>query len=158
MVKRALDEGTDFPTFVIVGRQGWLTRDLEQIISRDETLKDKLLLVHNADDEHLSWFYQNCKFTMYPSFYEGWGLPIAESLYYGKLCLPSSSSSMTEIAGDMLEYFSPYNIGEAYDLVLKYHTDAKLLKAKEKQIAAKYTLTSWHQTCKYIEDIIARGL
>ena len=63
--------------------------------------------MHNCSDEELAWMYKNCAFSIYPSFYEGWGLPIAESAFYGAPCLASSTSSMPEVAGSAVDYFNP---------------------------------------------------
>lgn len=105
--KLAADRGITLPTLVIVGRKGWLAGDICEIMSSDPTVKDKFVFLQNATDNQLGWLYEHCLFSVYPSFYEGWGLPVAESIAYGVPCLASNSSSIPEIAGDLIDYFTP---------------------------------------------------
>lgn len=140
--KEAKRKGVDLPPLVVAGRKGWLVDDICYIIQHDPETKHKILLKHDVSDSQLSWLYRNCLFTLYPSFYEGWGMPIAESLAYGKLCIPSGASSMTEIAGDLIEYISPSDPAGCLALICKY-LDPKVLKAKEKNIAAHYQSAKW---------------
>jgi glycosyltransferase involved in cell wall biosynthesis len=46
-------------------------------------------ILESAGDPQIAWLYRNCLLTLYPSVYEGWGLPVLESLQYGKVCLVS---------------------------------------------------------------------
>jgi glycosyltransferase involved in cell wall biosynthesis len=85
--------------------------------------------------------------------YEGWGLPIAESLAYGKLCIASHTSSMTEIAGGLIDYFSPFNSEECLDKII-YYSDIKNLRPVEENITKKYSSTSWMMTFEQVIDAI----
>jgi glycosyltransferase involved in cell wall biosynthesis len=85
--------------------------------------------------------------------YEGWGLPVAESLGYGKLCVTSHASSIPEIAGDLNDYFSPYDTEECMKKIQLY-TDGDRLARKERRIRSEYRQTSWKQTYKQVSDLI----
>jgi glycosyltransferase involved in cell wall biosynthesis len=104
-------------------------------------------------DAQLDWLYTHCMFTVYPSVYEGWGLPVAESLAYGKLCISSNTSSMPEIAGDLIEYFSPYDPAACLALLEKY-LDPEVRQHKEAEIKKNYAPRSWDATFQQIESII----
>jgi glycosyltransferase involved in cell wall biosynthesis len=56
--------------------------------------------VEHADDIHIRQLYGRCDFTIYPSVEEGFGLPILESLSYGKPCICADFGSMLEVAGE----------------------------------------------------------
>jgi glycosyltransferase involved in cell wall biosynthesis len=99
----------------------------------------------------MSWLYQNCLMTVYPSLYEGWGLPIGESLHFGKLCLASDTSSMPEIAGGLIDYFSPYNADQLVDKITHYSNNKYELIAKEKAIKMSYKSNTWQQAYKQID-------
>jgi glycosyltransferase involved in cell wall biosynthesis len=92
-------------------------------------------------------------FTIFPSVYEGWGLPVAESLNYGKVSISSDSSSMPEIAGNLIDYFSPYDAASCLSLMIKYQDKATRLK-KEKQITQSYKTTSWDLTYQQVTKLI----
>lgn len=151
--KEAHRQGLEMPKLIIVGRVGWYTGDVVHFIQLDPAVRDNIHILENINDRQLAWLYQNCLFTVYPSYYEGWGLPIAESLAFGKLCIASNTSSMPEIAGDLIEYFSPYDSSECLKQVVSFLNSDRLLK-KEKEIARSYNPTSWDDTYKQMKKII----
>jgi glycosyltransferase involved in cell wall biosynthesis len=69
----------------------------------------ELVFIAKPNDAELDHLYRNCLFTVYPSLYEGWGLPIGESLWHGKICAASYCSSMPEVGGYDCDYFDPCN-------------------------------------------------
>ena len=152
-VKEAERRNIQLPKIVIVGRNGWLTDDIRYTIQNDLESKDRMLILNDINDSSLTWLYKNCLFTVFPSFYEGWGMPIAESLAYGKLCISSNTSSMPEIAGDLIDYFSPYNTGQLLDRIIE-NLDDKTRVAKESKIAKQYKVTSWKEMFDGIDSYI----
>ena len=152
-LKEAKLRGVTIPKIVIAGRIGWLTQDLLYTLQHDTDAKDGVVFIESPTDSELSWLYQNCRFTIYPSFYEGWGMPVAESLAYGKLCLCTNQSSVPEVASDLVDYYSPYDTGEILEMVLKYMDD-KVLKQKEQRIKKVYKPASWQTMYKNIEAFI----
>jgi hypothetical protein len=158
--KEAKQRGIKLPKLVIVGRRGWLTEDLAYVIHNDPDVNKQIVILRNTSDSHLSWLYENCRFTVYPALYEGWGLPIAEALSYGKVCIASNTSSMIEIAPDLVEHFSPYDSSACLELMQKYSEDNKSLREKELQIHDKYGKYSWRDTYKqfdaFIQDLIIK--
>ena len=97
--KLAYEQHIELPPIVIVGRRSWLSDDIYEVMTHDPQTKAKFVFLHDAGDEELAWLYRHCEFSVYPSFYEGWGLPIGESLAYGVPCIASRTSSMPEVAG-----------------------------------------------------------
>lgn len=154
--KLAASKGIDLPQLVIVGGSGWYSGDIQYLITTDPEMQDKIKIVHGLADDSLAWLYEHCQFTVYPSMYEGWGLPIAESLAYGKLCLASSTSSMTEIAGKMIDYFSPFDSQECMEKIAKYSGSETVLAKAQDKIQAQYKTTAWSETAKQVYDA-ARG-
>ena len=56
-------------------------------------------------------------FTLFPSLFEGWGLPLGESLALGKPCLAASGTALPEAGGDLCRYFDPEDVGAAHRAV-----------------------------------------
>ncbi|MBP6037965.1 MAG: glycosyltransferase family 4 protein [Candidatus Saccharimonas sp.] len=154
-VKEASRRGVQLPKVVIVGRNGWLTDDIRFTIINDLEAREKILILNDINDRELLWLYKNCLFTIFPSFYEGWGMPIAESLAYGKLCISSNTSSMPEIAGDLIDYFSPYDTGELLERIIE-NLDEDVRQDKEKIIASHYKQTSWDTMFKQIDQFVSK--
>lgn len=151
--KQATREGIDLPKMVIAGRRGWLIDDLFYMIDRDPEVRDKFVILDGVPNTQRSWLFEYCLFTVWTSFYEGWGMPVAESLTYGKLCLSSDTASMPEIGGDLVEYFSPFNSKECLRLIQKY-LDTSTREAKEKRIRKEYTVTTWRDMYRTMSEFI----
>jgi glycosyltransferase involved in cell wall biosynthesis len=142
------------PKLVIVGRRGWLTDDIFTLMTTDPEVAEKFVFLQSANDEELAWLYKHCLFSVYPSFYEGWGLPIAESMAYGVPCLASNTSSMPEIAGDLLTYFSPYSTDGCLEAIVSLLNPKKLVEAKKR--VARYKPTTWDETFEKTNEAIAK--
>ncbi len=151
--REAALRGIPLPPLVIVGARGWLTGDVIYQMEHDPLLKDAFIILDNVGDDALLWLYEHCRFTVFPSTYEGWGLPVAESLAHGKVCITSRTSSMPEIAGPLLDYISPYNTQEMLDAMMLW-MDNKQLHKKEAQIVREYHPTSWSDTYREVADFV----
>lgn len=140
--KLAAEKGIDLPDMYIIGKPGWLTGDVIYFIQHDLEVKDKITIIHNVSDEELAWMYRHALFTVYPSQYEGWGLPIAESLALGTPCIASNTSSMVEIAPEYVDHVSPFDTGELMDKMAHY-SKPKNSESKRRVIESGYKLHSW---------------
>ncbi len=92
-------------------------------------------------------------FTIFPSIAEGWGLPVAESLNYGKLCLTSGTSAMLEIGNGMVDYFLPYDARECMEKVQFYVAEDRY-KESNVRIAKEYTVFTWDDSYRQLLDAV----
>ena len=145
----------DIPELVIIGSRGWYTNDITMLFEQDPVISKKVRILHQTNDEELSWLYQNAQLTIYPSMYEGWGLPVAESLAYGKVTLSSDASSMPEVGGDCADYFSPYDSQACVNLIRQYLKGATLIK-REEYIKKFYKITTWEAAYLKIENTLKK--
>lgn len=93
------------PALVCVGNPGWLVDAALSRLESSDLLKQRVRILSKISDDELAALYKNCLFTLYPSSYEGWGLPVTETLCYGKVPLISRVSSLPESGGTFAEYF-----------------------------------------------------
>lgn len=151
--KLAKERGIKLPQLIIVGSPGWFTGDIQYLLSTDLEIRNDILVLNNVEDENLRWLYKNCLFTVYPSIYEGWGLPIAESLTQGKVCIASGTSSMKEIGGNLVEYFSPFSSEELLNAIEKME-DKQYREKKEEEIKLTYKATTWRDTTARVQALM----
>jgi glycosyltransferase involved in cell wall biosynthesis len=130
-----------------------MTTDIQHMIDEDPDTKGKLNIIDDATDEEIVWLYENCMFSVYPSFYEGWGLPLAESAHYGKICLASDSSSIPEVLGPDAVYFSPFDSQECLQKIVKFSNNSKLRSDKER-ILAKRRIWSWDDAQAQLDSLL----
>jgi len=154
--RRLLDElGPErMPTLVFAGRTGWMVTDLLQQIDNANHLGSKLVIVEDADDAALAALYAGARFTLFPSHYEGWGLPVSESLSFGKVCLAASTTSVPEAGGDFCLYHDPDSVTEAVALYRRAITEPELIPGLEARIRAEYRPTPWSATARAVLDAL----
>jgi glycosyltransferase involved in cell wall biosynthesis len=142
------------PALVFAGRVGWMVADLMQQIRNAGELGGKLVVVENPDDATLAALYRGARFTLFPSLYEGWGLPVSESLAFGKVCLASNSTSIPEAGGRFCLYHDPDSVTEATALYRRAIEEAGLIKGLEATIEAEYRPTPWSVTARSVLDTL----
>lgn len=142
-VKHAQLTGIALPRVVVVGNPGWLTQELQYVVRNDPSTQDAFIWLPRTTDQELAWLYEHALFTVYPSIVEGWGLPIAESMHFGKFCITCGVSSMPEVAGDLAEYLSPYDPAAWAETIARYASDPAALAQREARIKTDYSPHSW---------------
>jgi glycosyltransferase involved in cell wall biosynthesis len=152
-LKGLIKEHSSTPPIVIAGRRGWLSADFQYMAENDPDIQEKIIIMEKITDSELRWLYENCLFTIFPSFYEGWGLPIAESLGYGKVTLASDTSSMLEVGDKFADYFSPFSPDQLSDLLLKYQ-DLAVRQKREESIKKGYKTRTWDDCAKSFAELV----
>ena len=152
--RRILQDREDFPSLILAGKVGFGNNQIEHQVAYDPILKGKVKIINCLSDANLKLLYENCLFTVYPSLYEGWGLPICESLKYGKNIICSNTSSMIEIGNGLCHYFDPINHHEFKKLILKLATNKNYRVQKESEISSKYLPNTWINCAENIFKIV----
>jgi len=150
--KLAKHKKIKLPHLIIVGRKGWRAGEVFDLITDDPDTKATMTILTDVSDDELSWLYQHAQFSVYPSFYEGWGLPVAESALRGLPCAASNTSSIPEIAGDLLTYFSPASTDECLKALEYLASPDNNVLSREKLTA--YKPTTWEQTFEQLDAYI----
>lgn len=102
----------DMP-LVLVGPSGWLLDDLKAHISTCG-LGSEVVILGYVSDEILMWLYQNCYAFVYPSLFEGFGLPVLEAMTAGAPVISSNTTSIPEITGDVAYLVDPMSDRELF--------------------------------------------
>lgn len=139
--KLAKSRGIDLPLSVIVGRRGWKTEQIYDFMTGDPEVRDKFVFLHDASDENLTWLYEHAKLSVQPSFCEGWGMPIAESIARGTPCISSDKTSMIEVAEGFVKHFDPASADECLALIQEMLTPENQKKWRAK--CAQFKQTTW---------------
>lgn len=148
---RLVDAGhADLPLLVFVGMPGWGVGDIMSDLKLDPRIVPYLRILNHVSDNDLARLYHSVYFTVYPSLYEGWGLPVAESLAYGRFCLASKAASIPEVGGDLIEYLDPWDVQAWSDRLLWYFKHPDEVKRQEVAIRSHYQPTSWQETAASI--------
>ncbi len=136
---------TRIPTLVCVGGSGWLNDAVHDKLRRHRALRNKVLLLSGIADADLDLLYRCALFTLYPSFYEGWGLPVTESLCHGRVPAISNTSSLPEAGGSFAVYFDPHDHATIARSIAPLILDDAHRKSAENHIRKCFVPRSWHE-------------
>ncbi|KSV69053.1 hypothetical protein N182_32915 [Sinorhizobium sp. GL2] len=142
------------PRLVFVGKWGWNIEELKKKIVRSKAMDRWLLIYNNISDFELDYLYENCLFTVYPSFAEGWGLPVGESLARGKPCVTSSSTSMPEVGGDFARYIDPFDWKDAVSVIRPLLLDESEVAHWGRKIREEFKPKTWLAFCQEFYDAL----
>lgn len=140
------------PHLVLIGG-GPQFGSIAAAIRNDDLIRNRVTMLRNPSDSVVGEAYRRCRFTIFPSLREGWGLPVAESLAAGKLCLASNQTSLPEVGGDLADYFDPTDEADAVAKLERILFEPGYLSRREARIAAEYRPPSWSDC---VGDIIHR--
>ncbi len=142
------------PTLVFAGRVGWMVADLMQQLRNSNFLGGKIMLVEDPTDAELERLYQGCRFTLFPSFHEGWGLPVTESLSFGRPCIISNATSLPEAGGALARYFDPDNATEATAIIRDVLLHPETIPAWQERVAREFRPVSWRETAETVLRVL----
>lgn len=150
----------NIPKLVFVGGKGWNMENFFSSLDNCSNLyPEKIVVLKDVSDLSLKWLYSNSLFTLYPSLYEGWGLPIAESLARGTPCISSNSSSMPEVAESFCDLIDPYDFVTWKNTIENYITEPHIVKEKRSHIKKSYNVKTWtNSMISFKADIEALSL
>jgi len=148
------------PKLVFVGMPGWGAGDLLSDLNLDPFTQDLIVQLHHVSDAELLALYKRAQFCVYPSFYEGWGLPVGEALSLGKPVLASDQGSLPEVGGDLVRYVSPWDPQDWAAAILEWIENPDLLAAEAKKVTKGYRSRTWSDTAvtvaRVIDEVIAQ--
>jgi glycosyltransferase involved in cell wall biosynthesis/GT2 family glycosyltransferase len=138
------------PQLVLVGRD-----DLKISSKSNEVAglmqSGTILVLEGIENYELAELYERCLFTVFPSLSEGYGLPVAESLAHGKLCIASDLAVIRDHAGE-LPWYVPVGDDEAlFEAIHRAIAEPEARAETEKQIVQSYEerkwTNTWHSMC-----------
>ena len=142
--KKLWDKDVDV-SLVIVGRVGWKTKELLAEMKQHDAYQKKLWIFNDMDDNELYYCYRHSKALLFPSFTEGYGLPIVESLQSGLPVLASDTPIHREVGGEMIDYFDIFDPNSLEGIILKIENNETILKYNDQNTITVYT---WDDSAK----------
>jgi glycosyltransferase involved in cell wall biosynthesis len=110
---------------VLAGGRGWLTEGFDRELAATG-LNGLVVHLGYVDDGVLLWLYRNCRALLYPSSFEGFGLPVVEAMSQGAAVLTSRGSALAEIAGEAALLVDPNREEEISAEIRRLATDDDL--------------------------------
>jgi len=140
---------------IIAGGVGWGNLNIQKLIYK-LNLNNMIEVIRSPSDKKLYELYHNCEALIFPSVYEGFGLPLIEALALKKPVLISNIEVFKEIAKKNALYFDPHNAKSIKNKILKIYMNKNLQtkiinNIRKENILDKY---SWKKTSLIFDDLV----
>jgi glycosyltransferase involved in cell wall biosynthesis len=132
---------------VIAGRDGWGWRD-PLTDPAMASLRPWVRVLRNVSDDELAALYRRAAAFVYPSFHEGYGLPVVEAMACGTPVVTSRVSSLPEVAGDAALYADPHDAASFADALLTVLCDTDLRTRLTQSGRRRVRELSWRRTAE----------
>jgi glycosyltransferase involved in cell wall biosynthesis len=142
---------------VFAGKIGWLVDDLMAELAASDYLNGKIRIMSGLSDADLHQAYRSCLFTVFPSLCEGWGLPVAESLIHGKLCVASNIAPCLETGGEFIDYFDPTDDDDAFARIETLLLNPDRIAAQEARLRDEYRPRSWADCVHTLVGVLGKN-
>jgi glycosyltransferase involved in cell wall biosynthesis len=155
--EEVLDSSKQELQLVLAGRPGWLVDDLFADLKRTPAA-DKIVITGYLSDEDLCALYSSCSAFVYPSIYEGFGLPPLEAMACGAPVIASRIPSLAEVTGAAALLFAPESVAEltaAIQAVLSSESMRQTLTDAGTKRAAEF---SWTRTARLTKEVYATAI
>jgi glycosyltransferase involved in cell wall biosynthesis len=140
------------PQLVIAGGEGWLMDETFSFMDKSE-ISGRLRLTGYLGDEELCALYSSCRLFIYPSLYEGFGLPPLEAMACGAPVIAGRIPALQETLGQSARLVDPNDARELAKNIIELWTDEQQrqkLSSSGKQNAARF---SWEQTARMTLEV-----
>jgi glycosyltransferase involved in cell wall biosynthesis len=138
------------PPLIIVGRKGW---NCDDILSFMAELEGSVLFPGHVSDAELCALYQMATCLVFPSLYEGFGLPVLEAMTAGCPVITSNTSSLPEVAGDAALLVDPLNADQIAHMMQQLLQNDQLRASLVHKGPLRAAYFSWQQTARQTRDV-----
>ena len=151
-----LRHGENAPRLVIIGQRGWECENVVDLLERCETLRGFVIECARCSDVELVNYLHHAQALLFPSFAEGYGMPMVESLALGVPVIASDLPAFQEIAGDIPEYIDPLDGKRWGDLIEEYSNSASLTRVAQLRRIEGFNAPTWTQHFSIVDEFMER--
>ncbi|WP_013325271.1 glycosyltransferase family 4 protein [Gloeothece verrucosa] len=143
---------------VLVGSKGWLYDEIFETVNSYPELKNKVIFTGYVDDEDLSSIYSGATLFVYPSLYEGFGLPPLEAMQCGVPVITSNTSSLPEVVGDAGIMINPKDEDALCQAILNLLNNSDLQKELSEKGLERAKIFNWEKCARETVEIYQKIL
>ena len=140
------------PQLVLCGGRGWLDEEVFEQVA-ELKLQRMVKFTGYVDDEDLPALYSACEAFVYPSLYEGFGLPPLEAMACGAAVITSNSSSLPEVVGDAGIMVNPNDLGELSGAIASLLNDREQRQNYRRAGIERAKLFSWERAARETQAV-----
>jgi glycosyltransferase involved in cell wall biosynthesis len=154
--RRLVDRGgAAAPRLVVIGQRAWECENVVDLLERCEQLRGFVLEHASCGDEELVNMLGHARALLYPSFVEGFGLPIAEALSLGVPVIASDLAVFREFASEVPEYADPLDGRRWLELIEDYARPDSGRRATQIARMSAFVAPTWAQHFEHVDRLVA---
>jgi glycosyltransferase involved in cell wall biosynthesis len=137
---------------VLVGKPTWFAAKVEEA-ARESGVADRIKFLGFVADAELLHLYNACDVFVFPTFYEGFGLPALEAMACGRAVVCSDASALPEVVDGAAILFDPYAVDEMVRAIADILLDSELRARTERLGLQRAAHFSWQKTAEKTLDV-----
>ena len=142
---RETEKSENWPFLILVGKYGWLNENVRRLLERGKNM-EKVIHLPSVIDNDLYHLILQSRACLFPSFVEGYGLPVSEAMSLGKSVICSDISVFREFFHDTAELVDPLDTEAWKSLIIDYSSKESLLRIRqENNIKKIFKPFSWEE-------------
>jgi glycosyltransferase involved in cell wall biosynthesis len=145
----------DVPPLLLVGKKAWLFEESLRAAAA-HAIADKVRFTGFVPDEDLAALYTLSKFFVYPSFFEGFGIPPLEAMQCGSPVITGDRTSLPEVVGDAGLMVDPLDVGAIKNAMVRMLADGALREVVRQKGFERAKLFSWKRSAQMTLDVFEK--
>jgi glycosyltransferase involved in cell wall biosynthesis len=148
--------GPAAPRLILVGRRGWENENVLDLLERCTLLRGLVQEAGSLPDRQVAALLAGSRALLFPSFAEGYGLPLAEALAAGAPAICSDLAALREVGGAVPEYLDPLDGAAWRRLVLDYAAPDSRARAAQLSRMRAWQAPSWADHFAEVDGLLAQ--
>ena len=137
----------NLPKLVVVGKRAWLFRET-MAAAANSSVKDQIMFTGYVPDEDLSALYAAARCFIYPSYFEGFGLPPLEAMRCGTPTITGNRTCLPEVVGDGALLVDPFDEQSILEGIVKVLSDESLRSRLREKGMSRAKIYDWKETAR----------
>ncbi len=152
--KLAGEMGSAAPRLVVIGQRGWECEQVVDLLERCEALREVVIELPCCSDGELATWLRHAQALLFPSFVEGFGIPLVEALSVGTPVLASDLPVFREIAGDVPEYLDPLDGRGWLNAIVDYARPDSTRRSAQIGRMERFCAPTWQEHFARVEALL----
>ena len=148
--------GSACPQLVIIGKRGWECEQVVDMLERSEAIRGHVIELPRCDDAELAAYLRGARALLFPSFAEGYGLPLVEALTLGTPVIASDLAVFRELAGTIPDYLSPIDGLGWTRLIENYAQEQSPMRDAQRARMTSWAPPSWQDHFARVDSWLER--
>lgn len=148
--------GDACPHLVLIGQRGWECENVVDMLERCAALHGRVHEISDCPDAQLAAYLAHAQALLFPSFAEGFGMPLVEALMQGTPVIASSLPVFREIAGDIPDYLDPTDGPAWMQAVRDYCCEPSARRDAQMQRMPGFSVPTWDAHFAQVEQLLEK--